>query len=152
MITEEQTQPENAPLLALKAAALAASRASSLRDYLQEATERLSHVVGAESCSLLVARDGQFWGMGAVGLPQDYVDAIDGVPIGPEVGTCGKAAALGRTCVTPDIREDPNWAEFLSLADAAGLRACWSVPLLGSDGEPLATFATYSARALHALP
>ena len=145
MITEEQTHPENAPLLALKAAAVAAGRADSLREYLQEATERMSRVLGARYCSLLVVRDGQLWGAGAVGLPDDYVDAVDGVPVGPEVGTCGRAAALGTTCITRDVREDPNWAEFVDLADAAGLRACWSVPLLGSDGETIATFATYSA-------
>ena len=146
MSTEEQTQAQNAPFLALKAAALAASRASSVDDYLQEATERMSEAVGSEYCSLLVVRDGQLWGMGAVGLPPEYVAAIDGIPVGPFVGTCGKAAALGQPCVTPDVLEDPNWTEFVDLAESAGLRSCWSVPLLGSDGRTLATFASYSSR------
>ena len=144
MSKDARPDPASASLLTLKAAAQAAAGASTVADYLQDATERMSLLVGSASCSLLVVRDGHLWLMGAVGLPRDYLDAIDGTRVGPDVGTCGRAAALGRACVTPDIHQDPNWTDFRDLADAAGLRACWSVPLKGSDGSTLGTFATYS--------
>lgn len=40
-------------------------------------------------------------------------------------------------------RADPKWAEFKHLALPLGVRACWSSPILGADGEPVGTFAFY---------
>ena len=132
------------PLEELKAAAVAAGGATDHADYLQEATEQLSRLVGSERCSLLVLRDGCLYHGGAVGLPSTYTTAIDGIEIGLDVGTCGSAAASGQPVVTADIRVDPKWEPFRELADRAGLRACWSVPLQLRGGEILGTFATYS--------
>ncbi|HEU4403763.1 MAG TPA: GAF domain-containing protein [Polyangiaceae bacterium] len=80
----------------------------------------------------------------APGLPADYNEAIDGVPIGPRVGSCGAAAYAGTPCVVEDISTHPNWAEFRALAfERHGLRACWSTPVCAFDGKVLATFAMY---------
>jgi len=43
-----------------------------------------------------------------------------------------------------DIAQDPLWAEYCDLALAHGLRACWSTPVLASDGRILSTFALYA--------
>ncbi len=42
-----------------------------------------------------------------------------------------------------DIPVDPRWADFRELAATHGLRACWSSPIHGADGEVLGTFAVY---------
>src|SRR5947209_3729949 len=71
----------------------------------------------------------------APGLPTDYCDAIDGLVIGPTVGSCGTAAACNRTVVVEDIATDPLWDDFRELALGHGLRACWSTPIVDVAGE-----------------
>jgi PAS domain S-box-containing protein len=79
----------------------------------------------------------------APSLPRQYVDGIDGEPIGPEAGSCGTAAYLRCLVVSEDIANDPRWARYRDAAIAAGLRACWSLPILSSRDEVLGTFAMY---------
>lgn len=76
-------------------------------------------------------------------LPDAYNEAIHGISIGPSVGSCGTAAYLDKTVAVYDISTNPLWAEFKDLALQHGLRACWSTPIHGSDGEVLGTFANY---------
>ncbi|MCE9574712.1 MAG: GAF domain-containing protein [Deltaproteobacteria bacterium] len=63
-------------------------------------------------------------------LPASYNEAIEGVAIGPDVGSCGTAAHLGRAVFVSDIATDPRWANYRDLALAHDLRACWSTPVL----------------------
>lgn len=79
----------------------------------------------------------------APSLPAAYNAAIDGIEIGPGVGSCGTAAYLGHPVYVIDIASDPLWANFRDLALSHGLRACWSTPLDGADGKVLGTFAVY---------
>src|SRR5437667_7112015 len=79
----------------------------------------------------------------APSLPARYVEAIDGNIIGPSVGSCGTAAYRGTTVIVSDIATDPLWADFRDLASGHGLRACWSTPILSSEGRVLGTFAIY---------
>lgn len=93
---------------------------------------------------LLLSEDGRaLRHAAAVGLPTAYIEAIDGTEIGPDVGTCGAAAWHGGTVITEDLLVDPNWDRYRKLATPHGLRAVWSVPLLGQEGRVLGTFATY---------
>lgn len=96
-------------------------------------------------CSiLLLDRDGVHLRHGAApSLPDAYTSAVDGVAIGPSVGSCG-TAAFRRECVAvTDIATDPLWRGYSDLALAAGLRACWSTPIFAIDGTVLGTFAMY---------
>ena len=79
----------------------------------------------------------------APSLPVNYTEAIDGLVIGPSVGSCGTAAYRAQPVIVADIDTDPLWADYRELALAHGLRACWSRPILSSDGRVLGTFATY---------
>ena len=93
---------------------------------------------------LLVDVDGEHLRHGAApSLPQAYSAAIDGIPIGPGVGSCGTAAYVGHPVYVTDIENDLFWANYRDLALAHGLRACWSVPILSSEGAILGTFAIY---------
>lgn len=76
-------------------------------------------------------------------LPAAYAAALDGVPIGPAVGSCGTAAYRRDAVFVTDIETDPLWAEYRAIARAHGLRACWSSPILANDGHVLGTFAMY---------
>ena len=76
-------------------------------------------------------------------LPEAYCRAIDGAPIGPTAGSCGAAAFLRRPVFVEDIETDPKWVDYRSIALPHGLRACWSTPILATDGRVLGTFALY---------
>ncbi|MHA6288930.1 PAS domain-containing sensor histidine kinase [Maricaulis sp. CAU 1757] len=93
---------------------------------------------------LLLDTDGQHLRHGAgPSLPTAYTEAIDGVAIGPNVGSCGTAAFTKAPVMVSDIASDPLWEDFRDLALAHGLRACWSIPILARKGQVLGTFALY---------
>ena len=79
----------------------------------------------------------------APNLPNTYTEAIDGAFIGPSVGSCGTAAYRAEQVIVSDIATDPLWADFRELALAHSLRACWSTPILSSEGKVIGTFAMY---------
>ncbi|MGV8952769.1 MAG: putative bifunctional diguanylate cyclase/phosphodiesterase [Cypionkella sp.] len=95
-------------------------------------------------CSILtVDTAGLLHPMGGPSLPKHYSAALEGIAIGPMVGSCGTAAFYGEPVVVSDIATDPLWQEFKALALGAGLRACWSSPIKARDGRVVGTFAFY---------
>jgi PAS domain S-box-containing protein len=116
---------------------------SIILDALCRLVEELSK--GSLSSILLLDPDGnRLWHGAAPSLPKSYIDAIDGSAIGPAAGSCGTAAFRKERVIVSDIAQDPLWADYRDLALPHGLRACWSTPVLASDGRVLGTFAIYS--------
>lgn len=74
---------------------------------------------------------------------QRYLEVMQGLPVIANQGTCGTAAFERRLIVAHDIREDSRWEGYHDVAEAEGVRACWSIPIITSRGELLGTFATY---------
>ena len=95
------------------------------------------------SILLLDAGTNRLWHGAAPSLPRSYVDAIDGAVIGPAAGSCGTAAYRAEPVIVRDIATDPLWADYRDLALPHRLRACWSTPILSSEGRVLGTFAVY---------
>jgi PAS domain S-box-containing protein len=81
----------------------------------------------------------------APSLPAAYLACIDGALTGPEEGSCGAAAYLGRPVVAADIRVDARWRRYRALAEPHGMRSCWSSPIQGRTGI-VGTFAVYHDR------
>ena len=79
----------------------------------------------------------------APSLPAAYTRAIDGVTIGPHVGSCGTAAYERKPVFVSDIASDPHWRDYKDLATAHGLAACCSTPVFSSQGALIATVAMY---------
>ncbi|MDP2880417.1 MAG: PAS domain S-box protein [Azonexus sp.] len=79
----------------------------------------------------------------APSLPDFYNKALEGLTIGMGKGSCGTAAYTGQRVIVEDIATHPHWAPYKELAASAGLSACWSQPILASDGRVLGTFAIY---------
>ena len=93
---------------------------------------------------LLADVDGQHLRHGAgPSLPPFYNEAIDGIAIGEGVGSCGTAAHTLGTVIVSDISTDALWENYRDLARRAGLAACWSTPIQGTDERLLGTFAMY---------
>ncbi len=81
--------------------------------------------------------------LAAPSLPTSYSDAIDGLGIGPLVGSCGTAAYLGEPIASRDIAQDERWDRYRHLILPLGYLACWSSPILDARGKVLGTFAFY---------
>jgi PAS domain S-box-containing protein len=79
----------------------------------------------------------------APSLPDFYNEVVDGLEIGPGVGSCGTAAYTGGRVIVEDVMTHPHWVPFREVAERAGLRACWSEPIVSSANEVLGTFAMY---------
>lgn len=96
-------------------------------------------------CSvLLLDPDGERLRHGAApSLPEEYVRAIDGVAIGPCVGSCGTAAFRCEPVIVDNIANDSLWQSYRDLALPHGLRACWSTPIFDAQKRVLGTFAIY---------
>jgi PAS domain S-box-containing protein len=122
----------------------AASRAM-LREALTSLVTLIERVApGMRGSVLLVDDDGVTLRHGAApSLPTEYCRAIDGLPMGPQMGSCGTAAYRRERVIVRDIATDPLWAPFRILALSHGLAACWSTPILDSGGRVLGTFAMY---------
>lgn len=80
----------------------------------------------------------------APNLPGAYSRMIDGVAIGPKVGSCGTAAWRGETIIVEDVMADPLWEDFRAMVSQFGFRSCWSTPICTSQKNVLGTFALYS--------
>src|SRR5436305_3441854 len=76
-------------------------------------------------------------------LPKVYVQSVNGAPIGPRNGSCGTAMYTRQPVVVTDVLTDPLWEDYRDLAEKSGLRACWSTPIISSEGEVLECFAIY---------
>ncbi len=116
---------------------------------LHEILKQLVLLIESQSpgmlCSvLLLSDDGDHVRHGAApSLPEDYVKAIDGAPLGPKQGSCGTAMYRGERVIVTDILKDPLWDDYRELAVASGLRACWSTPIMSGRGKVLGSFAMY---------
>lgn len=111
---------------------------------LARGLERIASRGTIVSILLVDDRDERFLRHGAgPSLPPEYVAALGLVPIAGDVGSCGTAAFRREPVVVADIESDPLWRAFRELASEHGLRACWSLPIVSTDGPVLGTFAFY---------
>jgi GAF domain-containing protein len=76
-------------------------------------------------------------------LPQDYLQAIDGLKPNANVGTCAAAAATGKVVITPSFYADNKWAELRHLPTSLGFVGAWSMPIKTESNEIMGTFGTY---------
>jgi len=116
-----------------------------LGDILSTLVRMIERQTPGMFCSvLLLSSDGNHIQHGAApSLPPNYVQAVDGSPIGPKHGSCGTAMYRGERVIVTDILTDPLWDDFRDLTKGTGLRACWSTPILSRRGKVLGSFAMY---------
>ncbi|RFZ92652.1 PAS domain S-box protein [Mucilaginibacter conchicola] len=79
----------------------------------------------------------------APGMPDFYNQATNGVTAAEGVGSCGTAAFSKTLVCVEDIATHPYWADYKDLAFRAGVRSCWSQPIISARGELVGTFAIY---------
>jgi GAF domain-containing protein len=72
----------------------------------------------------------------APGLSEHYKQTID--------GASAAAAFSGEPVYVTDMMTDPLGAEYRTLALSHGLKACWAMPIRGTDNHVLGTLTIYS--------
>ena len=119
---------------------------NSLATILEALCRLVEEMFSDSLCAILfLDTDGERLRKGiAPSFPPDFMTAVDGVNIGPRVGSCGTAAYRKETVIVSDINTDPLWADYRELALAYGLQAGWSTPILSAQEAVLGTFAIYS--------
>ncbi len=99
---------------------------------------------GSRAAVMLVDDDGLHLRYAAApNLPQRFIEATDGLAVGPGSGDCGTAAFTGCPVYVSDTLADPLWSDFRDLARAYRLRSSWSTPILNSSGGVVGIFALY---------
>jgi PAS domain S-box-containing protein len=93
--------------------------------------------------SILLLKNNQLWHGATPNLPSAYVEAVNGVTIGSDVGSCGAAAYLKQPVITENIATDPRWQNFKDLVQQFGFQACWSFPILSQSDQVLGSFGLY---------
>lgn len=78
-----------------------------------------------------------------IGLPDFYIQAINGVKIKDHSGSCSTCAFRKEEVYIDDITRHSYWAPFRVLASSADLVACWSNPILDHDNNLFGTLAFY---------
>lgn len=121
------------------------SQGASLEKALCELLVPVENLIdGMSSSILLLDEEGKHIEKGtSPSLPNEYINSLIGLAIGPTAGSCGTAAYTKKMVVVSDIEHDLLWNNYRHLAEPFGLRACWSNPILSSDGKVLGTFAMY---------
>ncbi|WP_183416807.1 PAS domain-containing protein [Limibacillus halophilus] len=121
------------------------SSGATLEEVLDSIARAVDQLMpGVSSSILLLDPDGIHVRHGAAPrLPDSYNKALHGLAIGPRTGSCGTAMYRREPVIVTDIANDPLWEDYKDLAVPHGLRACWSIPVIASNGEVVASFALY---------
>lgn len=94
-------------------------------------------------CSMLELEGNTLLHGGAPNLPEAYCEAVHGLEIGPNVGSCGTSTYTGERCLVENIETDTKWESIKHHALPHGLRCCWSEPIKSSTAQVLGAFGMY---------
>src|SRR5258708_6327380 len=122
------------------------AKGESLPSILDGICLLVENISSGSLCSihLLDPNGDRLWLGAAPSLPASYTSAFGGRAIGPSAGPCGRAAYFRKPVIVCDIAADPLGDDSRDFALAHGLRACWSTPILSSEGKALGSFAVLS--------
>lgn len=140
--TESLQQIQNRTLGAI-------ARGETLKNTLSELSEQIDRLSpNLTSTITIVENDGRhLQPFVSSGLPQEYIRAIERLPIGAKATSCGTAAYLGQRVIVSNIATDPLWTDYKHLILPYGFQACWSEPIKSNTGQVLGTFDLYFTEA-----
>lgn len=119
---------------------------AQLSDVLNTLTQAIERISPESHCTIMLLDEEHRRRLllaSGPSLPQAYLQATNGLEIGPNVGACGSAAYRNETTVVQDIATDSRFEGPREFVLSHGLRSCWSQPICDSKGSVLGTFATY---------
>jgi two-component system CheB/CheR fusion protein len=120
-----------------------ASSSYELRQILDFYLKAIEEIHEGMFCSVSRMEKGRLYNWSSKSLPERYTNAIEGLLIGDNIGSCGTAAFKKEKVVVTDIANDPRWADYKDIALREGLKACWSFPIINTQHNLIGTFAIY---------
>ncbi|MFC4427036.1 PAS domain S-box protein [Deinococcus navajonensis] len=125
----------------------AMTRGEPVGEVLTRTAQLVESLLGEVRCAVMML-DSEFGVLrvqAAPSLDPGFRSALAAVPLGHAGGACGMAAHTRTSLAVRDYHTDPRWPDLRAFADAFGVRACWSTPLLDESGEVHGTLALYFA-------
>jgi len=120
------------------------AKGSPLKETLDRLCSEAERFFASGSCTVLTVDEaGMIHPLAAPAFPQAYIDALEGLPIGPDVGSCGSAIYHNEYVCVEDIERDVRWAMYRSLALPLGYQACSSLPIRDEEGRAVGALAVY---------
>jgi diguanylate cyclase (GGDEF)-like protein len=122
------------------------AKGASLSEVLDTLTRAIEQLSPESHCTIMLLDEEhrRFLSVASgPSLPPAYLQAINRLEIGPEVGACGSAAFRNETIVIDNIATDYRFAAARDFVLSHGLRSCWSQPIRDSRNTVLGTFAIY---------
>src|SRR5688572_7878520 len=125
------------------------AKGASLTEVLDTLTRAIERLSPESHCTIMLldAEHRRYLSIASgPSLPSAYLQALNRLEIGPEVGACGSAAFHNETVVAEDIASDPRFASARDFILSHGMRSVWSQPIRDSRNTVLGTFAIYRDR------
>ena len=117
--------------------------------YLNEILDHIALIVEwilePAYCTISLVEDGakRLCCAAAPSLPDEFHEQVQTIEIREGAGPCANAVRLGMPTIVTDIASEALPEALRTAAQACGLRACWSQPILSQDGRVLGTFGVY---------
>ncbi|WP_301922569.1 PAS domain S-box protein [Ferruginibacter sp.] len=122
-------------------------------EVLNKLIENIEQIVPTSFCSMLqLTENNTIVTLAGGSMPPAYLKAINGMSIGPSAGSCGTAIYTGKNIIVSDVNTDPLWADYRTVIQTFGFKACWSVPIKKSNGKIIGTLAAYFKNIKHPQP
>ncbi len=116
---------------------------AGLQEVLNHYLMGIEEIFSGVKTSILKVQDNKVWKLIAPTLPDSFTLAFHGKGIGPEEGSCGKAAFTKKMVLVEDIENDESWKKYKEAPLGLGLKSCWSHPIFNAEGQVIATYSNY---------
>lgn len=120
-------------------------RNKRLNEIIDDAIIQMEKIIPGMTCSVfLVSKNGKALSyFSAPSISEEFIEAMDGIEIMDNFGSCPTAAFNNEITITPNIQKDPKWVGLKEFASKENFVSCWSLPIVSSKNQVLATLAIY---------
>lgn len=118
---------------------------SALPEILFEIAQFFEDQAGHGMCAILKLNDDgrSLSCLAAPSLPEEYVEDMRDIHVGPEHGSCGTSAHRRAPVMVSSIASAPLWQPYRDQALRHGLKACTSWPIFGRNRKLIGCIALY---------
>lgn len=108
-----------------------------------------SFFIDGAKCTVLLIDDTELYKIGAASsMPIGFQEAINGLLVEKDIGTCGAAFHRQQPVIVEDMSTDYLWRNHQQLVENYNLVSSWSIPIYSVEGTPIGTFGIYFPAAL----
>ncbi len=122
------------------------SRHQPLEEVLAKLARMIDHQVQGSCCALMLRQGDRLSPVAAPDLPADFTACLRDLSADSARTSCAEVLATGATSVVADIAASAMREDLRTAALRNGLRACWSAPIVSSEGMVVGTIAVYLNR------